>query len=56
MIHTERATSNLARQAMDAATRARAGSDEGQVLLASTIGACIGSASGWAPAARRSRR
>ena len=37
MIHTERATSNLARQAMDAATRARAGSDEGQVLLASTI-------------------
>lgn len=37
MIHTERATSNLARQAMDAATRARAGSDEGQALLASTI-------------------
>ncbi|MDI7138838.1 methyl-accepting chemotaxis protein, partial [Pseudomonas aeruginosa] len=37
IIHTDRATSNLSRQAMDAATRARAGSDEGQVLLASTI-------------------
>ncbi|WP_152224424.1 methyl-accepting chemotaxis protein [Pseudomonas sp. SCB32] len=37
MIHTERATSNLARQAMDAATRARAGSDLGRGELQSAI-------------------
>lgn len=56
MIHTERATSNLARQAMDAATQARAGSDEGRSCWPRPSSACTSSASGWAPAAKRSRR
>ena len=37
MIHTERATSSLARQAMDAATQARAGSDVGRSELQQAI-------------------
>ncbi|KAF1052506.1 MAG: Methyl-accepting chemotaxis protein McpA [Stenotrophomonas maltophilia] len=37
MIHTERATSNLARQAMDAAVEARAGSDAGRAELQHAI-------------------
>ena len=37
MIHTERATSNLARQAMDAAVQARAGSDAGRAELQQAI-------------------
>ncbi|MCY1411420.1 Methyl-accepting chemotaxis protein (MCP) signaling domain protein [compost metagenome] len=37
MIHTERATSNLARQAMEAATKARIGSDQGRGELQTAI-------------------